>query len=293
MDKQQATQHVLDRLNAGYMPDEVIRELSRLLNASPEIARRFVDHVIATQSEAAPPTPNPADEEDDRPDWMRSMASEAQPEHQPEPISNQPRSFAMNGDLPPGLQALMDEDSLYAVAPAVESAQGLRDLPKDDLPTQAQFVAPSAETENSEAENQTQKVDLEELAEYVLLQLSRKRRHNDIVEAVCNHTGWHWNKAQRFVARVKTKNHDKLQSGQNRVLIFIGIGIILIGLVIAINGIAGIVNYAKLAALAKTNPAVLLNVSPQAIIFSLAASITGIGMIIGGAYGIGRSLANQ
>ncbi len=82
-------------------------------------------------------------------------------------------------------------------------------------------------------------------------------------------------------------------SGQNRLTLIIGIGIILAGLVMTLNGASVISDYAKSAVFARTNPEALFAMPPQAIIFALMAAVTGIGMIIGSGYGIGRALTNR
>jgi hypothetical protein len=61
----------------------------------------------------------------------------------------------------------------------------------------------------------------------------------------------------------------------------------------ALNGASALSDYARLAMYARTNPEVLLGVAPQSFIFAVAATITGIGMIIGGGFGVGRALTNR
>jgi hypothetical protein len=191
------------------------------------------------------------------------------------------------------LQALLSEENIPKPAsqePAInpEPAAAF----EEPLPQQAEFVPPGTESNNIDDEL-SPKIDLEALSEEVFKRLKKQKRFNDVVEFVCQSTGWHWNKSQRFVARVKTKHHDELMSGQNRVTMIIGIGIIVVGLFMTLNGASVISDYAKLAVFAKTNPEALFAMSPQAIIFALMATVTGIGMIIGGGYGIGRALTNR
>jgi hypothetical protein len=190
-------------------------------------------------------------------------------------------------DLPPGLRAIIQEAQTTGVGPANPApAPKSKENPEMPLPRQAKFVAPSEKKERED-------IDIESLSEFALQQLKKQRRHNDIVEAVCHKTGWHWNKSQRFVAQVQTKHHDELQSGKNRVTMIVGIGIVLAGLIMAINGISALSDYAKIAVFAKTNPAAWLNVPASAIIFALSATVTGIGMVVGGGYGIARALTNR
>lgn len=287
MDKQQATQRIVSRLRAGYGREEIVAELSRILKAPPEVVGRFVDQVAAQHPEAMPPI-RPV-EEADQPDWMQSISADPEPMA----IATQPPLTA-NSDLPPNLLKLINGNEETNHWNEIDAPAEVPQNPDSDLPKRAAFVPPSEQQDKhlKETEEST-KANLQELSQEVLTQLKKRRRHNDIVEFVCHETGWHWNKSQRFVARIQTQNHEKLQTGQNRLTIFVGIGIILVGLVMALNGATTIADYAKLAAFARTNPSVLMSVSPEGLIFALAASITGLGMIIGGGYGVGRAIANR
>jgi hypothetical protein len=289
MDKQQATQHILDRLRSSYSADEITNELSRMLNAPPEVTRRFVDQVISQHPEAVP-APPPDDIE--IPDWMQSISIES-PINSDPVQAVEPLDQSIYSDLPPNLQTLLDGNDSYVAPSLTEPDHEPADSAGIDLPLQAKFIPPNERNDNAKNGDESQAIDLEELSDYVLDQLKKQRRHNDIVETVCDRTGWHWNKSQRFVARVKTKNYEQLQSGQNRVIILVGIGIILAGLVMALNGASTIYEYAKIVTFAKTNPEALLDTSPQPIIFALAATFTGLGMIVGGGFGVGRAMTNS
>jgi hypothetical protein len=287
MDKQQATRHIVNRMRAGYGTPEIVDELSRILKAPTNVIGQFVDQVAAQHPEIAPPV-QPVEQEDP-PDWIESLSPGPEPLVDPEP-----RMPSTHSDLPPGLQQLIEDSEDGNSWNESNASEEVRDDPYRDLPKRAEFVPPSEKSEDPlNPLNESTNGNLEELAKEVLSQLKKRRRQNDIVEFVCHQTGWHWNKSQRFVARTQTKNHEVLQASQNRVTLFVGIGIIIVGLVMALNGVTAIADYAKLAAFARTNPSVLLNVSPQGIVFALAASVTGLGMIIGGGYGVSRAIINH
>jgi len=287
MDKQQATRHIVNQLRAGYGTPEIVDELSRILKAPTDVIGRFVEQVAAQHPEFSPPV-QPVEQED-LPDWMQSPSSGLEP-----PVTPEPPRLSVHSDLPPGLQQLIKDSENGNSWDESNTSEEVRDDPYRDLPKRAEFVPPSEKPEDPlDHLDESTYGNLEELATEVLSQLKKRRRHNDIVEFVCHQTGWHWNKSQRFVARIQTKNHEVLQASQNRVALFVGIGIIIVGLIMALNGVAAIADYAKLAAFARTNPGVLLNVSPQGIVFALAASVTGLGMIIGGGYGVSRAIVNH
>jgi hypothetical protein len=283
MDKEQATKHIITRLQAGYQAEEITEELSRLVKVSPEKVRPFVDQVAASHPEvfAAFQTASVGKSADGQEPVEISRAVE-----QPAPPTANIDAAGFS-DLPPGLRTVIREAQTKGIEPAKPAPVSTpRESPEMSLPRQAEFVPPSEKKEASD-------IDLESLSAFALQQLKKQRRHNDIVEAVCRKTGWHWNKSQRFVAQVQTKHHDELQSGKNRMTMIVGTGIILAGVIVMLNGASALSDYAKIAVFAKTNPEALLNVSPSAILFALSATVTGIGMIVGGGYGIARALTNR
>ncbi len=289
MDKQQATNHILTRLRAGYSPEEIADELSRILKAPAEVTSRFVNQVAASHPEAVPPPPTPQVDApayaQEMPEWLEPLPIRMEAEIQPASAAATGSQYA-NLDLPPGLLALINERGTPREFEEPAPTSG------EPLPRQAKFVAPVVKSDDLD-DDLSPKIDLDSLSAEVIRQLKSQKRFNDVVEYVCGYTGWHWNKSQRFVARVKTKHHEELISGQNRTTIIIGIGIILVGLVMMLNGASVISDYAKLAVFARTNPEALFSISPQALIFALMATVTGIGMIIGGGYGVGRALTSN
>jgi hypothetical protein len=289
MDKQQATEHVLTRLRAGYHQDEITEELSRLLKAPPEAISPFVAKVTASNPDVIPPSQEL--DETTLPGWVQSLSIQTGSD-QTDQTTHSPRS--MDTDLPPGLQSLINQDDEVATSARPEQSSKPQDYPDVLTEQQPNLVPASPEkAEPTTGTDESKDVDLKALRESVVNQLKKQRRQNDVIESVCHQTGWHWNKAQRFVARVKTQNHGQIQTRQNTVTIVIGSGIIIIGLVMTINGASAISDYASLGLLARTNPEVLLNIDPRSIIIAIGAAITGIGMIIGGGYGIGRALTNR
>ena len=289
MDKTQATELILTRLRTGHKLEEIADELGRLLKAPMDVTKPFVDQIAASHPEAVSLPPVAKGE---MTEGLGDISTEVKPEMgTSSPVANP--LIASNSDLPPGLQALINEQA--SITNTNEPATSFEQAPisTEPLPRQAKFVPPAKKSENLENEASSSKNDLDDLRAEVLRQLKKQKRFNDIVEFVCDKTGWHWNKSQRFVARVKTKHHDELMSGQNRATMIIGIGIILVGLVMTLNGASVISEYAKLAVFARTNPEELFAMSPQEIIFALMATVTGFGMIIGGGYGIGRALTDH
>lgn len=272
MDQDQATRFVLDRARAGFGVAEISAELSRELNAPPEITRRFVARVIAEQPEPAEAPVPPAE-------------AEPAPESPPE------RRYS---NLPPGLWNILAEYEA-AGSPRPREAQfpaGWRKPEKAGTPRQAAFVPPSpgaVKPEGAELSPEARRL----LVAEILRQLKKRRRINDVIEDVCVETGWHWNKAQRFVARVQTEHYDELHAEEKRWKVLTGAGVALGGLILTLFGGKRLFDYAELAVFAKTNPGALLGVSAASTFFALVLVIFGGGMLIGGIYYIGRGLTER
>jgi hypothetical protein len=281
MNKQEATDYILTELQSGKTRKEIVKELSKLLNAPEKIVESFVVQVVSSNPDAA----NPPKKTTNKAEGLESTPIRAD-------TSLAGQSYVLdNSDLPPGIQALLNEGiSNINDPPKISQAQpdptDNHSISEIELPKQANLEA-------SVHQIKPDQPDLEVLEKFVLQQLKKQRRHNDIVETVCNQTGWHWNTSQRFVAKTQTKHHDDLQSSRNRITLTFGIGLILIGLFMAANGVSSLSDYVEFASFATSTPEVLLNISPQRVLFTLGAIVTGLGMVIGGSYGIARALSSR
>ena len=92
------------------------------------------------------------------------------------------------------------------------------------------------------------------------------------------------------MARIATDHHDELKSGRNRLVIFIGIASILAGLAMMISGGGMLSEYIQYVTIGDdfgipVNPEIV-----EALPFILGLMFSGFLMIIGGGYGIGKSL---
>jgi hypothetical protein len=281
MNKQEATDYILTQLQSGKTRKEIVKELSNLLNAPEKIVESFVVQVVSSNPEAA----NPPQKITNKAEGLESTPIRAD-------TSPAGQSYVLdNSDLPPGIQALLNEgipniNDPPKISQAQTDPTDNHSISEIELPKQANLEASVHQIKPGQP-------DLEVLENFVLQQLKKQRRHNDIVEAVCNRTGWHWNTSQRFVAKTQTKHHDDLQSSRNRIPLIFGIGLILIGLFMAVNGVISLSDYVKFASVTTSTPEILLNISPQRVLFTLGAIVTGLGMVIGGSYGITRALSSR
>jgi hypothetical protein len=291
MDKQQATEHILKRLQAGYYQEEIADELSRLLKAPVELTGKFVQQVAASHPEAVPTLPLPPpeiDEVDERPEWLKSMAE-------------QPSRVADN-DLPPSLRELLEDEyqpaetgvKVSPFLPEPEPENNAYSPEPESIPEQAEPITLTEEREEHLSENSLQRdVNREALTALVMKQLSSHKRHSDVVAEICHHTGWEWNKAQRFVARVQTEHQDELTKKQNRMLIPIGIAFMIGGIFLVFYTGAAVLRWVVFFTGRENLIPDLPTVSMEGIPQTIALFLTGLALISGSVIGILRAIMDR
>jgi hypothetical protein len=272
MDKQAAVAYIQQNLDRNLSQDEIIAGLCAQLKAPPEPVSKFVrqvaDSYIPKNTLIEPfetfPDPSPA-------------------QQAPAPVqSARPASEDVPSWIP-----VMEAAILHGEGPKVSAETFTEPLPP--VPTARPFDSPVPETLPSDIEPPEPEIDQEQLSQTVLELLKKQRRHNDIVELVCHQTGWHWNKAQRFVARVQTNNHAELNRQQNLVVILVGIAIVIGGFAATAWGGMMIWDYVN----AFRTGTIGQVIEPEWVVYGASVAVTGLGMMVGGGYGVGRALANR
>ncbi|MCJ7701965.1 MAG: hypothetical protein MUO62_10300 [Anaerolineales bacterium] len=129
-------------------------------------------------------------------------------------------------------------------------------------------------------------IDNEALSGFVLENLKKHRRHNDIVEEICKRTGWSWNDSQRFVARTQTEKHAEIAKSKKTFMIPFSIGFILGGGLLLLWSAAAIFDYYN--AITHREYSAL---SSDFIPLVIGALIASFGIIAGGIIGLYRTLA--
>ena len=130
-------------------------------------------------------------------------------------------------------------------------------------------------------------LDKPEMIEYVINQLSRHRKRNDIVTDICERTGLEWSQVQTYVAQVEVDQRRNINARKNRLLIPMSIVIIIFGFILAItNG-----NY--VIRMFTGYDALMIAVSAREIFLSVAAFGFGLVLIAGGIIGIYFGVKSQ
>ena len=125
------------------------------------------------------------------------------------------------------------------------------------------------------------------LEKMILDRLSKSSKFSDVVMAVCEQTGMSWKDAERLVAQVKQRNHKKLVTRQNLLVIPLAIVALLAGLALVI---ASISEGYKLAMSIQSGEIPSMDNGARQIPWALA---TGFLLIVGGGTGLIWALKEQ
>ena len=125
----------------------------------------------------------------------------------------------------------------------------------------------------------------EELTNLIIKELGKHRERQDIVTKICEQSTLGWGEAEQLVAEVEAKNKRNIAARQGPFLVFVSLGTLVLGL--------GILAYNFELLVSIFSKDLLQQIlSLQSGYYRLAALITGIGMTVGGLYGIGNALAS-
>ncbi len=125
----------------------------------------------------------------------------------------------------------------------------------------------------------------EELTNMIIKELGRHRSHQAIAEKICEESGLNWGEAEKMIAEVEAQNKRKISARQGPFLMIISIATLLLGI--------GLIAYNMEIIIAIFNSDLMGRLlSLQSGYYRLASLVTGVGMTIGGFYGIWTTLAS-
>ena len=283
MDKEQATDYIINALQQNRTQEEIVTTLSQRLKAPPELVTRFVNQVKTKHAQLIHP-PHPIQLDEPPPS---------------QPVESSSTSLEGSEPIPPAASTIAETtpDSIEPSAYQPEVQQTTSPYHASDEIEQATFeesklagVEPDDTLPVEEGEiRPTKQVDIEELTAYVVNALGKHRRHSDVVGEVCQRTGWHWKQAQRFVARTKTDQHVELDKKQNRMLIPIGIAFVLGGLFLLIYTGMELLNYMLIPMGVSEEEMLRIDFIP----YLVALFFLGFGLLVGGGFGLYRTITSR
>ena len=124
----------------------------------------------------------------------------------------------------------------------------------------------------------------EELIELVIRELGKHHERRDIVARICEQSTLGWEEAEQLVTEVESQYKRKIAARQGPFLVLVSIGTLVIGLGLLIYNIeliAAIFNKDLLGQILSLRSGYL----------QLVSLVTGLGMTVGGLYGIWNALA--
>jgi hypothetical protein len=133
----------------------------------------------------------------------------------------------------------------------------------------------------------TNEGEIDGLTKDVIDQLGAFEDSNDVVMEVCSRTGWDWERAETYVNQTRIRYAGELSRRKNRLLIPVGLAVLVGGA--ALTYFSGTIIFFELK----------YQACPQGVLAALLGLLfnhgflllLGLGMLAGGAYGIGKALA--
>ena len=125
----------------------------------------------------------------------------------------------------------------------------------------------------------------EDLSNMIIKDLGRHHDRQEIVRKICEQTNLSWGEAENLIAEVEAQNRRKIATRQGPLLMFLSIGSLLLGI--------GLLAYNMEVLIAIFNADLMQQVlSLQSGYYRLASLLTGLGMTVGGLYGVWTTMGS-
>lgn len=122
----------------------------------------------------------------------------------------------------------------------------------------------------------------EDLTAFIIKELSKRRTRKDLIHRVCERGGLNWKQAERLITLIEAKHKRTVPVQQAPFLLFLSIGILLLGI-----GLLGF-NLQILLAFFQQD-ALEQILSLQSSSYRVIGLVTGLGMTLGGLVGLWKS----
>ena len=124
----------------------------------------------------------------------------------------------------------------------------------------------------------------EELTNLIIKELSRHKDRREIVQKVCEQSTLNWSEAERLVEEFASQNKRKIAARQSPLLIFLSMGTLVLGIGLLAYNVKFVMDFFQKDTMGQI-------LSLQSGYYRVAALVTGLGMTIGGFYGMWNTLA--
>ena len=124
----------------------------------------------------------------------------------------------------------------------------------------------------------------EELTILIINGLSKHQDRKEIVRQICEQSYLNWNEAERLVEEVASQNKAKIAARQSPLLIFLSIGTLVFGIGLLAYNAHFVIGFFQTDTIGQI-------LSLQSGYYRLGGLVTGLGMTVGGFYGLWQTIA--
>ena len=124
----------------------------------------------------------------------------------------------------------------------------------------------------------------EELTNLIIKELSKHRERKEITRIVCEHSYLNWNEAEKLVEEVATQNKRTIATRQSPLLIFLSIGILVLGIGFLAYNVQFLMDFFQRDTVGQI-------LAVRGGYYRLAGAVTGLGMTVGGFFGLWKTIA--
>jgi len=123
----------------------------------------------------------------------------------------------------------------------------------------------------------------EALTNLIIKELSKHKDPKEIARKVCEQSNLNWNEAERLIEEVASQNKIKISTRQSPLLIFLSIGTLVLGIGLLAYNMRFVMDFFQRDTVGQI-------LSLQSGYYRVAELVTGMGMTIGGFYGMWKTL---
>jgi len=128
-------------------------------------------------------------------------------------------------------------------------------------------------------------MNTEGLTNLIIKELSKHHDPKDVTRKVCEESTLNWNEAERLVNEVAAQNKKKIAARQSPLLLFASIVFIILGVGLLAYNVQFVMTFYQRDTVGQI-------LSLQSGYYRIGELVTGLGMIIGGCYGMWKTLAD-
>ncbi len=119
----------------------------------------------------------------------------------------------------------------------------------------------------------------EQLTQQIVNDLAKHRSRNEIIRMVCEQSSMNWPEAEQFVQKVEAEQAHTIARKQSPLMLFLSAASIIMGIVLVYLAADYVIGFLRGDLFGQI-------LSVRTGWYRLAAGLTGIGMIVGGAIGL-------